>query len=103
MQSAEILEKTDTAWNLGGPSIYKDHLDHIKNQSKTLFRSKVYITKIYKTFNCDVFYPLETWNTVIDKFRELTVSDDIPYPLGQKIKDDGNVDISFHVYELRLS
>ena len=35
--------------------------------------------------------------------RGITVSDDIPYPLGQKIKDDGNVDISFHVYELRLS
>ena len=97
------MEKTDTAWNLGGPSIYKDQLDHIKDQSKALFRCKVYITKIYKTFNCDVFYPLEIWNSVIDKFRELDVYDEIPYPLGKKIKDDGNVDISFHVYELRLS
>ena len=100
MQSPEVLQKTDTAWNLGGPNIYKDQLDHIKNQSKALFRSKVYITKIYKTFNCDAFYPLKTWNNVIGRFKELPVSDDVPYPLAQIIKDDGNVDISFHVFEL---
>ena len=58
------------------------------------------MTKIYKTFNCDAFYPLKTWNNVIGRFKELPVSDDIPYPLGQIVKDDGKVDISFHVFEL---
>ena len=61
------------------------------------------MTKIYKKFNCDTFYPLKTWNAVIDKFEELNSSDDIPYPLKQIVKDDGNIDISFHVYDFRYS
>ena len=90
------------AWNLGGPSIYKDHLDYISQHehSKDIMACQVYMTKIYKTFNCDAFYPLKTWNNVIGRFKELPVSDDIPYQLGQIVKDDGNVDISFHVFEL---
>ena len=57
------------------------------------------MTKVYKTFQCDVFYPIQTWDNLKHRFRELDVCDDIP-ELGQIINDDGNVKISFHVYEL---
>ena len=100
LRSPDIVEKTSMAWNLGGPSIYNDHLTYMRQHPKDLFACQVYMTKIYKTFNCDVFYPLKSWNNVIGRFKELPVSDDIPYPLGQMIKDDENVDISFHVFEL---
>ena len=57
------------------------------------------MTKIYKTFQSDVFYPMKIWNQTKKQFRELDVCEDIP-DLGNVIKEDENINISFHVYEL---
>ena len=58
------------------------------------------MTKVHQIFPCDVFYPMQTFNTLRPRFRELQICNEHPYQLGQIISDDGDVKISFHVYEL---
>lgn len=56
------------------------------------------MTKIYKTFQSDAFYPMKTWNQTKQQFRELDVCEDVP-DLGNVIKEKEDISISFHVYE----
>ena len=89
------------AWNIGGPGLYEAQFEYLKEHPRHTHQFRIYMTKIYKDYDCDVFYPTETWNEILHNFRELKISEDVQ-DLGQIINDDGNVAISFHVYELNL-
>ena len=95
----EFTERLDLAWNLGGPGIYQDQLEYLHARPEEVDSFRVYITKVYKMFGCDAFYPIKTWNKVKDNFVELSVCDDVPM-LQKKVVDKENVSISFHVYEI---
>ena len=101
MHHSTFKQKVKEAWNIGGPGLYQEHLDKLENYSKDIRDLKIYMTKIYKTFECDAFYPIQAWHRLQGRFQELTVCDDIPH-LGQIITDNGNVKMSFHVYELKV-
>ena len=103
LRSPDLTERIEMAWNLGGPGLYQEHLEYLQKQPlETVVQSRIYMTKVHKTFKSDVFYPTKIWSEIKHQFRELDVCDDIP-DLNQVINEDDNVNISFHVYELKTS
>ena len=77
MHDATIKKNVKEAWNIGGPGLYEEHLEHLEHHPENNQNVKIYMTKIYKDFACNVFYPMKTWNRLQAKFQELTASDDI--------------------------
>ena len=102
MRDTNFKQDVSDAWNIGGPGLYQEQLEYLEKQPNDVEKFRVYMTKIYKTFPCDVFYPIQTWNRLKYKFQELKLCDGIPH-LGQIINDNDDVQISFDVYELNFT
>ncbi|KAF6025085.1 DHFR [Bugula neritina] len=81
--SDSLKESLDRVFVIGGSAIYQEAF-----QSQHLYR--VYLTRIYKSFQCDVFLP----KTSLPSFKRVQV-DGIPYGLQQ----DSGTEFEFQVYQ----
>ena len=98
MRSSSIKESVSEAWNIGGAGVYKEQLDLLAKHRKPEGKFRVYMTKIRHSYNCDLYYPMSTWNVVQSHFRELTFCKEVP-ELGHIIEEHDGINYSIHAYE----
>ncbi|XP_018562891.1 dihydrofolate reductase [Anoplophora glabripennis] len=80
--NSEFRDRFETVWIIGGTNVYKESME-----SEQFYR--LYLTKIFKHFDCDTFFP-----KIPDNLIEVR---DPAVPEGtQKEKD---VEFVYHVYE----
>jgi dihydrofolate reductase len=53
---SEINSKISQAWNIGGPSLYEDHILDCQDSK---YPGKLHLTQLEQTFDCDTFYPMK--------------------------------------------
>ena len=83
-QVRNLNDKITEAWNIGGPYIYKTQIDNIE---KRQFDGKLYLTKLYSVYDCDVFYPIE----YLEKFKCVESSE---------LFQENDIKLQFFIYEL---
>ncbi|KAJ8976693.1 hypothetical protein NQ317_018206 [Molorchus minor] len=82
LESDEFHGKWETVWVIGGSNIYKDSME-----SEHFFR--LYLTKIFKTYDCDTFFPNMPGNVK-------KVSDpDVP----EEVQKEDDVEFVYHIYQ----
>ena len=86
-QVRNLNDKITEAWNIGGPYIYKTQMDN--NIEKRQFHGKIYLTKLYATYDCDVFYPIE----FSKQFKCVESSE---------LLEENNIKLQFFTYELQI-
>ncbi|XP_059062552.1 dihydrofolate reductase [Achroia grisella] len=79
----ESHRNIESAWVIGGASIYKAAMGHPKC-------SKIYLTEIQKAFVCDTFFP------DIDKLRFQSIKED---GVPQEEQVEGDISYYFRVYQ----
>jgi len=83
LQESPLGGTIESAWIIGGSSVYKDAL-----ASPHCFR--IYLTKILKTFECDTFLP----EVPLDSFK-IVRDPNVP----EEMQEEDGLEYQYHVYE----
>ncbi|KDR11482.1 dihydrofolate reductase isoform X2 [Zootermopsis nevadensis] len=83
LQEPPLAESIESAWVIGGSSVYKEAM-------ASPHCSRIYLTKIFKTFECDTFLPEVPMNTF-----KLVKDPDVP----EEMQEENGVLYGYQVYE----
>ncbi|KAM6954150.1 dihydrofolate reductase isoform 1-T1 [Aplochiton taeniatus] len=84
LDTAEIAERADKVWVIGGSSLYKEVMESRGTQ-------RMFVTRILQQFDSDTFLP----EMNLDKYRLLTEFPGVP----QGLQEESGLQYKFEVYE----
>lgn len=87
ISAIEGLVDVDYCWIIGGARLYKEVFSLPQ-------LDRIYLTRIYKTYDCDVFLPPIPYS----RFTEITTDHDVVY--GKR--EEKGIEFSHHVYTRRI-
>ncbi|KAK1174184.1 dihydrofolate reductase-like [Acipenser oxyrinchus oxyrinchus] len=88
LEGAELADKADQVWIIGGSAIYKEAMD-------TTARHRLFVTRILQEFECDTFLP----EIDLDKYKLLPEFPGVP----TEIQEENGIQYKFEVYENTVS
>lgn len=86
-----LVGQIEEVWNIGGPMIYREHIQDIIENREQYIKSRLYLTKISALFPCDLFFPK------ID-FKSMN---ELPHEDGNEINEESDLKFTYHVFELQ--
>lgn len=82
-QEAELAEKIENVWIVGGFSVYKEAME-------SEYCHRIYFTKILSTFDCDAFFP-----EITSEFKQVANDDGIP----TEIQEENGIKYQYQIFE----
>ena len=83
-----MKSKICQAWNLGGPGLYKAHLEDVlklrENADSDNVKAKLHVTRLDRSFDCDTFYPMDLLSKL--ESSRLSISNEHMDPSGTKLR-----------------
>lgn len=83
LQEPPLAGTVESAWVIGGSSVYKEAM-------ASPYCSHIYLTKIFKTFECDTFFP----RVPADTFKRIK-DPDVP----DQMQEENDLSYEYQVYE----